>query len=171
MQISTDQKGLTSAIRRGCGYLEGFVAGIMLALMVGCTVLQVGARFFFKTGLSWTDEVAMFSFIWASLMGAALVITTGGAHRVDSFVNLLPLTMRRVVLAVVYAIILAALLLLIVQGVKLLGVVHHQTSSILKLNMSFIYASLPVSAFLMLVAMLLDWRVYLKPEIKETNDD
>lgn len=155
---------MSSAIRRGCGYLEAFVAAIMLTVMVGCTVLQVGARFLFNTGLSWTDEVAMFSFIWASLMGAALVVTTGGAHRIDVFVKMLPERLRRAVLAIVYATILAALLLLIVQGVKLLSVVHFQKSSILKVNMSFIYASLPVSAVLMLVAMLLDWRVYLAPE-------
>jgi len=154
--------GLSSRIRLGLGYLEATVAAVMLIVMVGCTVLQVVARFAFKTGLSWTDEVAMFSFIWAAFMGAALVINTGAAHRIDAFVNLLPASFRRAALALVYTAILGALILLIVYGVKLLGVVHYQKSSILKVNMSFIYVSLPVSAGLMLVATLLDWRVYLK---------
>lgn len=161
MTDPTGQTGLSSRIRLGLGFLEATVAGAMLTVMVGCTVLQVVARFVFQTGLSWTDEVAMFSFIWAALMGAALVINSGGAHRIDTFVNLLPGSVRRAVLALVYAAILAALILLIVYGVKLLGVVHFQRSSILKLNMSFIYVSLPLSAGLMLAAMLLDWRVYL----------
>ncbi|WP_165814691.1 TRAP transporter small permease [Labrenzia sp. 011] len=162
MTNPSDQTSDPSPIRLGLGYVEASIAAFMLTVMVGCTVLQVVARFAFRTGLSWTDEVAMFSFIWAALMGAALVINTGGAHRIDAFVRLLPARLRRAVLALVYATILTALILLIVYGVKLLGVVHFQKSSILKVNMSLIYASLPVSAALMLAAMLLDWRVYLK---------
>ncbi len=153
--------GLSMRIRQGLSLVEATVAAIMLTVMVSCTVLQVVARFAFNTGLSWTDEVAMFSFIWASLMGAALVINTGGAHRIDVFVRLLPQLPRRLVLALVYAVILAALSLLIFYGLKLLGVVHFQKSSILKINMSYIYTALPISAGLMLVSTLLDWRVYL----------
>lgn len=158
MSESVRPASLAERIRNGLSLVEATVAAFMLVVMVACTVLQVIARFVFSTGLSWTDEVAMFSFIWAALMGAALVINTGGAHRIDAFVRLLPLPPRRAVLALVYATILAALALLAVYGVKLLFVVHFQKSSILRVPMSFIYAALPLSASLMLVSTLLDWR-------------
>ncbi|WP_293724075.1 TRAP transporter small permease [Stappia sp.] len=161
MSEAVRPSGLAARIRTGLSLVEASVAAFMLIVMVGCTVLQVVARFVFSTGLSWTDEVAMFSFIWAALMGAALVINTGGAHRIDAFVRLLPLPPRRVVLALVYVTILAALVLLAVYGVKLLFVVHFQKSSILRVPMSWIYAALPLSATLMLVSTLLDWRSHL----------
>lgn len=161
MTAPDKNQDLTMRIRQGLHLVEATVAAIMLIVMISCVILQVVARLVFGTGLSWTDEVAMFSFIWASLLGAALVINTGGTQRIDIFVGWLPSLPRRLVLAFVYIVILTALCLLIFYGFKLLGVMHFQKSSILKVNLSYIYAALPISAGLMLLSMLLDWRLYL----------
>lgn len=137
------------------------IAIVVMTLAIG---LQVSARFFFDMALSWTDEVAVFSFVWVSLVGAAIVIETRSAHLIDYFVKKFSPLGRRIVHAAVFLLLLATLGVLVVYGIDITQVVHNQRSSILGLRMSFVYGALPFTAALMLVSILFDWRLYLRPE-------
>ncbi len=50
----------------------------LMVLMLGCVVWQVVARYALNVSTSMTDEIARFTFIWVSLLGAAYVL--GRSH-------------------------------------------------------------------------------------------
>jgi TRAP-type transport system small permease protein len=144
--------------------VELVLASVFLVMMVGSIVLQVVARFAFQTGLAWTDEVAIFSFVWASLVGAAMVIETRNAHLIDYFVKKCPEGLQRAVNGGVFLLLVVIAAVLVVYGFDMTKIVHNQISSVLNLRMSFVYVALPFSAALMLVSILLDWRQYVRIE-------
>lgn len=140
---------------------EAVIASVFLTAMVMAILIQVIARFFFSIGLSWTDEVAAFSFVWAALLGAAITVETRSMHLVDAFVRPLPHPVRRLIALMVYAFMLGTLGVLIVSGLEIVEVVNRQHSSVLGLPMSYVYAAMPACALLMAISLLLDWRLYL----------
>lgn len=155
---------MKQTIQNGLATFEGVVAGCAMVTMASCMMLQVSARFLFNIALPWTDEVAMFAFVWAALMGVALAANLGGLHRIDMLVRRFPPILRRSCLLLVFALSIATLWVLIYYGVELVEVVHRQRSSILKVPMSYIYVAVPFASFLMMLSMLLDWRYALSGE-------
>lgn len=133
------------------------VATILMTLAIG---LQVSARFLFEMALSWTDEVAVFSFVWVAMIGAAIVIETRSAHLIDYFVRKFPVPVQRVIQCAVFALLIATLFVLIRYGIDITRVVNNQRSSILELRMSFVYGAMPFAATLMAISLLFDWRTY-----------
>ena len=143
---------------------ELIFVSIAMTLMVSALVAQVVARFMFEMAITWTDEIAIFSFIWVSLIGAAIVIETRNAHVIDYFVKKFPLTVQRIISAMVYILLLATCLIIVKYGADIANVVYNQRSSVLNLRMSWVYSAMPVSALLMGISLLFDWRFYLIPK-------
>ena len=157
--LSTPSRTETTA-RRCLLWFEIVMASAATILMIAAIGLQVSARFLFEMALSWTDEVAVFSFVWVAMIGAAIVIETRSAHLIDYFVKKFPLTTQRVLQLAVFVLLIATLAVLIRYGIDITKVVDNQRSSILGLRMSFVYGAMPFSAMLMAVSMLLAWREY-----------
>ncbi len=140
------------------------IASAFMIAMVTAIIIQVVARFVFSVGLTWTDEVAAFSFVWSALLGAAIALETRSVHVIDFFVARMPALVRRGVRVAVYLFVLATLATLIVSGLEIVEVVSRQRSSVLDLRMSYVYAAMPVSAGLMMLSMLLSLRHHLAPD-------
>lgn len=133
-----------------------FIVSIFLSLLVICVIIQVVARFLFNTGLAWTDEISIFSFLWASLIGAAIAVETSNAHLIDFFINLLPKDIKKIVSIFVVFLLVICLLILIKYGIDLCLLVHFQRSAVLNMPMSYMYACLPISALFMLVSSIFE---------------
>ncbi|MFV2091549.1 MAG: TRAP transporter small permease [Hyphomicrobiales bacterium] len=140
---------------------EAVIASVAIVMMVGALVLQVSARFLFEIAVTWTDEVAIFSFIWVSLVGAAIAVETHSVHLIDYFAKKFSPSIQRIIQGLVFAGLLGTLWVLLVYGIDITEVVNSQRSSVLGLRMSFVYGAMPFSAALMMVSMLFDWRRYL----------
>jgi TRAP-type C4-dicarboxylate transport system permease small subunit len=69
------------------------VAAILV--MVGCVVLQVVMRYVVGRSLSWSEELAVLMFAWATLGGLALGIREGFHVRLDILLDALPPVGRR----------------------------------------------------------------------------
>ena len=160
MSFLTTPSRVETTARRLLLRSEVVMASVATILMIAAIGLQVSARFLFEMALSWTDEVAVFSFVWVAMIGAAIVIETRSAHLIDYFVKKFPLTIQRVVQLAVFALLIATLVVLIRYGIDITKVVNNQRSSILGLRMSFVYGAMPFSALLMTVSMLFAWREY-----------
>lgn len=160
MSFLTTPTPYETAARRLLLRAEVVMVSVAMILMTAAIGLQVSARFLFEMTLSWTDEVAIFSFVWVSLIGAAIVVETRSAHLIDYFVRKFPLTVQRVVQCAVFVVLVATLAILVRYGIDITEVVNRQRSSILGLRMSFVYGAMPFSAALMAVSVLFDWRAY-----------
>ena len=63
-------------MNKALGYLQKFqiiVGGIFLAIFLGAVVIQMACRYMGIAAV-WTEDVSMYSFIWAAFMGAAAMV-------------------------------------------------------------------------------------------------
>jgi TRAP-type C4-dicarboxylate transport system permease small subunit len=89
-------------IAHGLDRLSAWVAGMLRAslvvaviVMLACIVLQVVMRYVVGKTLSWSEELAVLMFAWATLGGLALGVREGFHVRLDLLIGSLPGAARR----------------------------------------------------------------------------
>ena len=55
-------------------YVQIRLAAVFLTIFIVCIILQVATRYVPGFSLLWTEEIANYSFIWAVLMGASVMV-------------------------------------------------------------------------------------------------
>jgi len=90
------------SIARGIDRLTAVVASILRAslvvaiiVMLACIVVQVVMRYVVGKTLSWSEELAVLMFAWATLGGLALGVREGFHVRLDLLIGYLPDGVRR----------------------------------------------------------------------------
>lgn len=126
------------------------VVAVLMAVMVSTIILQVFCRFVLGNPLSWSEELARYAFVWITFLGAAVAYRHGGHIVVETVVVLLPRRLQAALAWLVDALVVVALLVLLVQGFNIVEVNSNVEATMLEIPMSWVYASVPVSAALML---------------------
>lgn len=72
------------------GRLEQVIVILLLVNIVVNILAQVISRYFFGKPLVWVEEVATYSFIWATFLGAALALKYERHVKIETFVGRLP---------------------------------------------------------------------------------
>lgn len=126
------------------------VVALLMAVMVATIILQVFCRFVLGNPLSWSEELARYAFVWITFLGAAVAYRHGGHIVVDTVVVLLPRRLQAALAWIVDALMVVALVVLLVQGMNIVEVNSNVEATMLEIPMSWVYASVPVSAALML---------------------
>lgn len=131
-----------------------------LAVMVMLVFGNVVLRYAFNTGISISDELARWLFVWMTFMGAIAALRDRGHLGTDFLVGRLGPTGKRVCLAVGYLLMLFACWLLFSGAVTQTRINHTTTSAAMEAPVSWFYASgvvFAVSAALLLLHDL--WRL------------
>lgn len=68
----------------------GVAVVLLVAVMLGALALQVSMRYVFGKALSWSEELALLCFSWATLLAIALGVREAVHVRMDLLVNRLP---------------------------------------------------------------------------------
>ncbi len=123
---------------------------LLTAVMVATIMLQVFCRFVLGDPLSWSEELARYAFVWITFLGAAVAYRHGGHIVVETVVVLLPRRLQAILAWLVDALMVLALVVLLVQGLNIVEVNSNVESTMLEIPMSWVYASVPVSAAIML---------------------
>lgn len=132
---------------------------VLAALMVAMTVIVFTGVFFryvVASPLGWTEEAGRFCLMWASLLGMYLAYRRAEHIRVDALTSRLnPLARHRLLLAgnALLAVYIAALVL---EGFRYCSAFLDSYSPMLDLPLGVVYAALPVSGAMMLVAIVAD---------------
>lgn len=63
---------------------------IALFFMTAIVFYQVIARYVFNKPPMWTEEIALITLIWISMLGAGVGVRTGIHVRVEAFINIFP---------------------------------------------------------------------------------
>jgi TRAP-type C4-dicarboxylate transport system permease small subunit len=92
------------------GRLEQVLVVLLLVNIVVNILAQVVSRYFFGKPLVWVEEVATYSFIWTTFLGAALALKYDRHVKIDTFIGHLPERAGAVARAVVFLVIIAFLL-------------------------------------------------------------
>lgn len=136
--------------------LEAVVA-LLVGLMVIAVSCNVIARYFLKVGLIWAEEFSMLLFIWVVFLGAYIALR-GKAHLALTFiVRRLPRKVRRIQRLIVLVLVGVFLAVVTIGGWQLVsGVIAlDQRTALLRISSAWSLASVPVSAALMLIEVIM----------------
>jgi TRAP-type transport system small permease protein len=128
------------------------VAGI--ALVTGMTIvvcLNIVSRYFFGYSFSWSEEVARYMMVWATMIGAAMAIRKWSHFRLEFLEHHVSARLRSIMHA--FALLCSFLVgcLLVYQGIIWLPLTSHQLATATQVPMSYIYLSLPLCGILIVL--------------------
>lgn len=97
--------------------------GAMLAVMIALVFLNVILRFFFNSGLVWSEEVSRYVFVYVIYLGAIVAMKENAHLGVDTFIKNCPEKLKwllfvvgRVIIITVMAILFKGSLAMVIQS-------------------------------------------------------
>jgi TRAP-type C4-dicarboxylate transport system permease small subunit len=133
---------------------EAAVLITLVAVMTLIVFLQVVYRYILVQPLHWSEELARYLFVWVSILGATLGLQKRGHFGLDFFYRMLPDQKRRFLQFLIHLFMECVILVILIQGVKLVQATVLQKSPAMEISMSWAYACLPVGAGLMAIHLL-----------------
>ena len=144
--------------------IKWFLA-ILMMIITFLTFYQVVLRYVFNNAPSWSEELVRFLFIWCSFVGAAIGIKEHIHIGVDVFVNLLPRRLTHLVAVFVNVGIIIFSVYMIFYGWEVTIMTHGQPSPAMGIPMSWIYISIPVMGFMLLIycsiEIIKEWKKFI----------
>lgn len=132
--------------------LEVFLISIF-ALLVIDVLFQVFSRYIIGTSFTWTEELARFSLIWMTVLGAAYLNAKREHLSMDFLYDKLsPKNQKKVSILIEILVFLFALIVMFIGGANLVYTTLHleQLSGTLRIPLGYIYAILPFSGLLIM---------------------
>jgi TRAP-type C4-dicarboxylate transport system permease small subunit len=131
------------------------IVAVLMVLLVADVWLGVVARYVLRAQIPWTEELARYLMIWAAL----LAISSGIARREHigfrMLLERLPTALQRGFLLAFDALAFTLFAFLFVYGIGMTGTGARQFAMIFGMSMAIPYASVPVSALLACVQIVL----------------
>jgi len=141
-------------LQRISDILNRITEGILIIVLSGMAVvvfLQVIFRYVLNLPLFWTEELARYCLVWASLLGSAVAVKRGQHIAVTIFMERLPPALRRGLTMMALISVAAILTIILWGGIQLVAITRAQISPALRVSMSVPYLAVPVGAALMLL--------------------
>ena len=150
----------------------GIILALMLAIMSVLIIVQVFTRFVIDYPLHWTEELARYLMIYSVFLGAALALRKSRLISIEVIAQSVNKSKQRILRIIVMLFSIVFLIILLVQGIQILGVVKLQSSAGLGISMAVPYASIPIGAALMIINAIAVIFETLKGEpIKESGGE
>lgn len=148
----------------GVNWVIGWLMAVLMAVMTVLISWQVFARYVMGNSLTFSEEVARFSTVWLTMLGAAYAYRYGALIAVE----LLPgLVGPRIATALKIAVALASAvfaLVLLREGWAITQRVLPQTAPSTRVSMAWLYAAMPAGAAMILLNALAVIADSLRPQ-------
>ncbi|MBQ2262785.1 MAG: TRAP transporter small permease [Loktanella sp.] len=132
-------------------------------------LMQVGGRYFFSTGFSWTEEVMRYAMIWLMMLGSVACIFRVEHMGIEALEGLVPDDYARYVKSALYTVAAVFCVIILYYGLPLTLRNAAQTAPASGIPMIIPYAALPVGSALMLVQIALSWVSGFEPDTHGTT--
>jgi TRAP-type C4-dicarboxylate transport system permease small subunit len=142
---------MSPTLKKVLSNFELILASTCIIITTSLVMLNVIMRYFFKTGIYWSEEVATACFVWSVFIGAAAGYKHKAHVGVDMLVNLCPPTLKKIIIIVV------DLILLLINGyityiaVIYLSLSYKKPTPVLGISTAYISSSILVSFALMTI--------------------
>jgi TRAP-type C4-dicarboxylate transport system permease small subunit len=146
---------LTRFINGYCRLLDWLI-GAMLAVMVVLVFGNVVLRYAFNSGISLSEELSRWLFVWLTFLGAVVALNERRHLGTDFLVTHLPRAARKACLALSYLLMLYACWMLFSGAWEQVKINWTTTSAVMEAPVAFFYASGLVFAVLCAVILLRD---------------
>lgn len=137
-----------------------FIAGTLLVIATTSLLIQVVSRYFFNSPTVWSEELAIFSFVWATMLAVPVAFLRREHITIDFVVNAFPRALRRLVNPLTDLICAATLGVVGYFALRLLGAAERQALAGLSMlfgadvPLSFLYLAIPVGCALCVLFIL-----------------
>ena len=155
MQNSSRLHHFFRTIDDGIFKAELVVGVSFTVVMVVAVFLQVIFRYVVNHPLSWSEELARYVFVWASMLGASMGIKKKTHFCLDALLKSFPPPIKKIIEVLLYAIMCILLVVLVYYGTQFSAELAIQTAPGLNISMAIPYAAIPVGGLLMLLHILL----------------
>ncbi|HSW16349.1 MAG TPA: TRAP transporter small permease [Ramlibacter sp.] len=112
-----------------------------LAIMVVLVFGNVFLRYAFNTGISVSDELSRWLFVWMTFMGAVVALREHGHLGTDFLVGRLPVAGKKIFLGISHIAMLFICWLLFSGALEQVKINRETTSAVMEASMSWFYAS------------------------------
>jgi TRAP-type C4-dicarboxylate transport system permease small subunit len=134
---------------------------VLLAVISADLLLGVFSRYVLERTFVWYDEVARACFIWLVFLGAAAAVKRGAHFGLHMVVDAMPPHLKRAALLLTPLTVIVFSAVLVVQGWDLMLHGATQTTAVMAMPVSWIYAAMPVGGALMILYSLpVAWRTW-----------
>jgi TRAP-type C4-dicarboxylate transport system permease small subunit len=116
--------------------------GAMVIMVLGNVILRYG----FNSGITVSEELSRFLFVWLIFLGAVVGMREGAHLGVDTVVRMLPVLGRKVCLAISEVLMLLCCVLLFLGTWRQHGINIANEAPVTGISMEWVYASAYVSA-------------------------
>lgn len=137
---------------------------ILILLLIAMSFIvfaNVVLRYTTGDSLIWGEEVSRHMMIWATFLGAGLVLRMGGHVAIDNLHKAVPTRAARLLRFVVAAVVVVFCLSMLVASTNYAYAMRFQTTPATGVSFSYIYAALPTGFALMLVHLAFIVRQYV----------
>ncbi len=134
--------------------IAGIASSTFLALLVSVAVGAVLLRYIFGSPIIWAEEFEIFTFLWVIMLGAVYSKRNNTLLRVDILYNMFPPKIQRFVTVFQEFVHIAMFCAMIYYGYALAVQFGTKTMPILGWKFFYLYISLPIAAFGMLVVTI-----------------
>lgn len=155
-------------IARACRGLEAVIA-VMLGLMVVLVFGNVVLRYLFNSGITVSEEVSRWLFIWMTFLGAIVALREHRHLGVDMVVQRLPAWAKKICLALGHLLMLYILWLLLQGSLMQARINWDVTAPTTGASMAIVYLSCVVFAVCAGFLMLLDLLRLLTGKLHEAE--
>lgn len=124
---------------------------LIIVIMVVVVFMQVFFRYIMHNSLSWSEELAIFLFIWLSFIGGEIVLRNGDHIAVDTLLKVLKGVPKLVLSVLIDVIIIVFACIVLTSGYVLTTTTVNQPSAALQIPMSFVYVAIPISMVMIII--------------------
>jgi len=129
--------------------VANIVLSILVGLMVLAVLLQVFYRYVLLSPLSWSEELARFTFVWITFLGGAMALGKHLHFGIDYMVNKFPPKFKELLEVMTMGLILVFVVVLFFKGVAVAGAARDFKSAGLGMRMDLVYGVIPLSSLIM----------------------
>ena len=152
-------------MRRLLGWADTLFTEVAALFSFGflvCVSLQVLFRYVLEEPLPWSEEVARYLFVWAALLGAAVMVGRNDNFTISILAERLPERGRWALDVLAAALGVLFVLIMIWKGTAMSWRMGGAVSPVLQISQGLVYAVIPMSALYMLVHLLVRLVTLLK---------
>lgn len=131
-----------------------FVLQVLLAVIIFVIFYAVVMRYIFSYPPAWAEELSRFIFIWMLMLGAVVVTREQSHIEFTILVDHLPKRVRTVLWNLTRLCMIAFCWVMIQQGIIIYPIVAEASSPTFAISMGWIYMSIPVAGFLMMIFII-----------------
>lgn len=117
---------------------------------------QVVMRYLFNSSIFWGEEFARYSMIWITFLGAALGVSKGEHTRIDFFIKLLPIKLKKGMEIFNRLLSITFLLAISYYSLSMLTNTMNLKSPALEIPVGVVHSVLPFAGFVMSIYLVIE---------------